>query len=75
MSLSTYIKRYRQLYTVKQYLINQEQFNVSEKNTNVHENSNLREYFVLANMVLYKMFVFADKYVILATSNFTPTQA
>ena len=33
------------------------------------------EYFVLANMVLYKMFVFTDKYVMLATSNFTPTQA
>ena len=44
-SLSTYIKLYRQLYTVKQNIIKQEQFTVSKSHTKVHKNSNLHQIF------------------------------
>ena len=33
------------------------------------------EYVVLANTVFYKNFIFDDKYIILATLSFTPTEA
>ena len=33
------------------------------------------KYVVLANTVFYEMFIFANKYVILTASSFTPTQA